>query len=907
MIAVDPARVAAELVFAAILLSTVRQYLARRDPVSRDVALAFSGFGLMIVTEAWRLAFGTGTSIPAIVDLLLLLFQPVFVLHLVSQLRPMPRILVPGAATLIVVATVAGFVLRGPAGVGSYLVAGSFILLEAVAAGALVVEARRRRGPGGAQLALAAAATVVFTVALLIAGVGAIGGVASVASAAALGLSLIAAIGYLVAFLPPGPVRRMWDARATVGYVRDLLEVAGRPVETIWTSLATFATALVGGTSVVVTTAPGGGVVIASAGHESAAVAGARSSVDELASLRAAVRSGADLAPSAAGAFAHRLADLVGARFVGVVPLAAADDAPILILLSRHRTLFSATDRALLATLGGHTAVVAERRAALGEQQALGARLAVTVEALESASQAKSDFMAAMSHELRTPLSAILGFSELMRAEVAGPNATEVTVPLEWVEHIHRGGGHLLALINDVLDLAKVEAGRLDLRPEPISARTAVAEVIDSVRPLAERKHIELVAPATDGTVLADRGRMRQILYNLLSNAIKYTPAGGHVSVEIRGLDDDIAICVADTGVGIAPDDHDAVFDEFRQVGDRAGREGGTGLGLALTRRLVEAHGGRIELESEIGRGSRFTVLLPPVRRSRSRTSDSDESPTLVRPPALPAVSIAASGLRPSGAVARPSGTPRVLLIEDDPSAVRLLREFLEPEGLEVEAVSTGLAGIESARTSAPAAILLDVLLPDVDGWEVLRRLKADPDLAAIPVVVVTVLDEREIGLALGAVDYLLKPMDRRALLAAVRRCVPSGAGSTTRVLAVDDDPATLDLVRAALADEDMDVVGTTSPRVAIDRARSEPFDLVVCDLLMPEIDGFEVVRALKTDDRSAAIPVLLCTAVDLSDADKARLNGQVAGVVAKGTDATTELRAALRSLVTTVEPDVLS
>jgi CheY-like chemotaxis protein len=320
-----------------------------------------------------------------------------------------------------------------------------------------------------------------------------------------------------------------------------------------------------------------------------------------------------------------------------------------------------------------------------------------------------------------------------------------------------------------------------------------------------------------------------------------------------------------------------------------------------LTRRLVEARGGRIELESEVGRGSRFTAILPTAGVATEPDDDPTASGSVVRSQVV--ASVADASPRPSAGTGAQVGRPRVLLVEDDPSAVRLLREFLEPAGYEVEAVSTGLAGIEAARTSRPAAILLDVLLPDIDGWEVLRRLKADPSLAAIPVVVATVVDERGLGIALGAVDYLLKPIDRAALLRAVRRCASTTTAPPRRVLAVDDDPATLDLVQAALADEGIDVVTTTNPRGAIERARDEPFDLVICDLLMPEVDGFEVVQALKADERSAAIPVLLCTAVDLSEADKARLNGQVAGIVAKGSDAATQLRAALWSLIARAEP----
>jgi CheY-like chemotaxis protein len=308
-----------------------------------------------------------------------------------------------------------------------------------------------------------------------------------------------------------------------------------------------------------------------------------------------------------------------------------------------------------------------------------------------------------------------------------------------------------------------------------------------------------------------------------------------------------------------------------------------------------------MELESELGHGARFTVFLPTT------VPTADDAPA----PAGPAVALdadsSAIAYRRRETASAPGETPpaaRILLIEDDASAVRLLRELLEPAGYIVDAVATGLAGIEAARTAPPAAILLDIVLSDIDGWEVLRRLKADHDLADIPVVVATVVDERELGLALGAVDYLLKPIDRDALLRAVRRCIPAGS-SPTRVLAIDDDAATLDFVAAALADEGIQVTATTSPHDALERARVQSFDLIVCDLLMPECDGFELIRALKADERSAHIPVLLCTAVNLSDADKARLNGQVAGIVAKGSDAATELRAALRSLVGRGQPEV--
>jgi CheY-like chemotaxis protein/nitrogen-specific signal transduction histidine kinase len=516
------------------------------------------------------------------------------------------------------------------------------------------------------------------------------------------------------------------------------------------------------------------------------------------------------------------------------------------------------------------------------EQQVMADRLAATVEILRSASQAKSDFLASMSHELRTPLSAILGFSELMRQEEL--QGDSVLIPLEWVEHIHRGGEHLLALINDVLDLAKVEAGRLELRAETLDLRMVVAEALNGIRPLAERKRLVLDASFPAFTLLADRGRFRQILYNLLSNAIKYTPDGGSVRVEAEERDSELRIAVVDSGVGISPEDQAVVFDEFRQVGDPSERQAGTGLGLALTRRLAEAHGGRVELESTRGVGSRFTVILPAA--AGSVQSSQPASPSAARPN--------------NGAVTRPpAGRVDILVIEDDPSAIRLLREYLEPAGYTIAVASTGEDGLALAKKLTPAAVILDVLLPGLDGWEVLRRLKAESGLRDVPVIIVTVVDERGIGLALGAVDYLVKPIQREALLACLARytLTTKVRQRRVRILAVDDEPGGLALIRAALEPDGFEVVEAAGGREALELMRTNGIDLVVCDLAMPEMDGFEVIAALKADPQTAAVPILVCTARDLSDADKERLNGQIVGTVVKGVDARDGLRRWLASV----------
>jgi CheY-like chemotaxis protein len=434
-----------------------------------------------------------------------------------------------------------------------------------------------------------------------------------------------------------------------------------------------------------------------------------------------------------------------------------------------------------------------------------------------------------------------------------------------------------------VLDLAKVEAGRLDLERTSFDLGALVAETVAGLRPLADRKHIAITTTAPALSFDADRGRIRQVLYNLLSNAIKFTPDGGSITIDEAIGDTEIALSVTDTGPGVAPEHQAFIFDEFTQVGELAGRKEGTGLGLALARRLVEAHGGRIELLSERGRGSRFTATFPRLDAATTPIPSPDSAPA---PAAL--------GLGDEDAPLADSAAGNdILVIEDDPAAIRLLRTYLEGDGYRVRVAIDGVAGLATARLNPPAAVILDILLPGADGWEILREFKADPGLRDLPVVIVTVLDERGLGLALGAVDYFLKPVDPKALLDRLARYTftTKVKSRIVKVLAIDDDPGALDLVEAALRPEGFEVVRAESGREGIDRAKDEPFELIVCDLVMPDLDGFDVVAALKADSATREIPILILTAHSMTDSDRIRLNGQILGIVDKGEEGAEGLR----------------
>jgi signal transduction histidine kinase/CheY-like chemotaxis protein len=896
-----------EMVFGLIFLGALAGYLHRRDLVSRDVALTFSPFVGILITSVWSQVWGAPPGLLSAVAGILFFLQPLFALHLASLVHRVPRAVLISSVVFLVASFVPALVIRPVPTVAGLIPLGAFVIIEGVAAAFLLLEARRRTGPGARRLGIAAAATALFAVALLIVGTGAAStDLAATTTVIGLLVALCAAIGYVAAFLPPAAVRHIWQAGTTVEYQHALLERSGESVEAIWRQFAAFASAVTGGSCVVTILRPDGAMQMVGSpqlGLRRDDVALPHTHVGRLA--ESAYR---DESPSVLpeGSHVRTVAEDAGARFLSTVSIESGAARIALVILSAHRSLFHASDLDLLATIGAQTAVVAERRAILADQEATSARLAQTVEALRSASQAKSDFLASMSHELRTPLSAILGFSDLMRQGEATDG--HVAVPLEWVEHIHRGGEHLLALINDVLDLSKVEAGRVELRRERIELGSAIGELLEGVRPLAERKALHLVADVPAITIWADRGRFRQVMYNLLSNAIKFTSTGGEVRVEVRDGDGEVHVTVADTGVGIAPEDLTHVFEEFRQVGALSAREGGTGLGLALARRLVEAHGGRIELDSVIGRGSRFTVSLPAFALDAGAAAPE---------PVIPAGAawLSRAGAEPgnqagvAAALVSSIDDPDVLVIEDDPSALRLLREYLQPLGYSVRAAPDGEHGLALARERPPAAIILDILLPTIDGWEVLRRLKDDPGLRDIPVIVVTVVDEREIGLALGATDYLVKPIQRSALVGCLERTIPSSQdlGRRRRILAVDDEPASLAFIAATLEGEGYDVVQATGGRQGVDRAREGAFDLVVCDLVMPDLDGFGVITALKANRTTAEIPIVICTARELSEDDRLRLHGQVLAIVTKGVDARDGLRAWLEQAALRKGPGVIA
>ncbi len=484
------------------------------------------------------------------------------------------------------------------------------------------------------------------------------------------------------------------------------------------------------------------------------------------------------------------------------------------------------------------------------------------MEAAEEANRAKSGFLANMSHELRTPMNAIIGYSEMLM-EDAEDEGNEAAV--DDLKKIHGAGTHLLSLINDVLDLSKIEAGKIDIYLETFGIGSLVEGVVSTIDTLVKKNGNRLqveVDPSLEN-MHADVTKVRQALFNLLSNAAKFTHEGEiglQVHEEQVGGERWVHMSVSDSGIGIAADKIDHVFEEFSQADDSTTRNyGGTGLGLPISRRFCQMMGGDISVTSTAGKGSTFTIELPlVVQEVLPDSAASTESPSAVTP--------------------KPGDEAVVLVIDDDPNALELLGRTLQGAGVRVVTAATGQAALNLARTLHPAAITLDVLMPNMDGWEVLRELKADALTRDIPVIMVTMTDDRNLGYALGASEFLSKPVQRDQLIELLGRYATRS--DKRHALVVDDKTENRELLRRVLEMEDWHVSEAENGREALDEVEREPPSLILLDLMMPVMDGFDFVLAMNERGALNQIPIVVVTAKDLSQEDRVRLQGDVVALI---------------------------
>lgn len=497
----------------------------------------------------------------------------------------------------------------------------------------------------------------------------------------------------------------------------------------------------------------------------------------------------------------------------------------------------------------------------------------------EEANRAKSQFLANMSHELRTPLNAIIGYSEMLQEEMLDLGEGNLVPDLK---KIQSAGRHLMTLINDILDLSKIEAGKMELYLETFLVPELVRDVATTILPLVEKNGNRLVVDESKdlGSMTADLTRIRQILFNLLSNACKFTKHGT-ITLDVSPDADSYVFRISDTGIGMTPAQLAKLFQAFTQADATTSRKfGGTGLGLVISKRFSEMMGGTINVESESGAGTTFIVRLP--KEVKSITSIEPD----------PSLNVGKGLLMESG-----SDGPRrtILVIDDDPIACDLMVRLLDKEGFHAVAALSGEEGLRRARELRPVAITLDVMMPGMDGWTVLGTLKADPELWDIPVVMITMVEHRELGYVLGASDYMTKPIDRVALRGILEkyRC----SNPPCQVLIVEDDPASRDILQRTMEGESWVVATAENGRAGLELMKEMTPELILLDLMMPEMDGFEFLSEIRKGEKWRNIPTIVVTAKELTEYDYTRLNGSAQKILKKETHSMEELVNEIRSV----------
>jgi len=547
----------------------------------------------------------------------------------------------------------------------------------------------------------------------------------------------------------------------------------------------------------------------------------------------------------------------------------------------------------LINAIAAQLGAVMQRKRQEAEIYRVNQELALARDRALEASRTKSAFVANMSHELRTPLNAIIGYSEMLQDEAQETGQDQIVPDLK---KIHSAGKHLLELINDILDLSKIESGKMDIYIEPFNVPELIEEVITTIRPIQERNGNQLVVECDPeiNSIRSDVTKVKQSLFNLLSNACKFTKNGLiSLSIERKNIAgvEWISFNVTDTGIGISPDQINRLFREFSQADSSTTRKyGGTGLGLTISQRFCRMLGGDITLESQLGKGSTFSIHLPN-NTNTDPNNGNGKLPTLIEV---------------ESNFASDSSLPTVLVIDDDPDVHDMLRRFLSRKGFLVHTAPNGKEGIRLAKSLCPYAITLDVMMPSMDGWEVLTALKADPITANIPTIMLTIVNDQNVGYALGAADYLIKPVDRDRLILTLDRYRPDPkllqdddnfdrsdreSPSLFTVLIVEDEVDLRQILVEIVEKENCSVMAATNGREALQiLLRNPPPHLILLDLMMPDIDGFQFIEFFRQKKQWQSIPIIVITAMDLTIEERSRLNGSVQKVLQKGTYSKEEL-----------------
>ena len=578
-----------------------------------------------------------------------------------------------------------------------------------------------------------------------------------------------------------------------------------------------------------------------------------------------------DLSMSTVGSLFSEEAKGLRLKTLMVLPLQVQGDLQgVLEVLSIKEQGFTSGQMEILTVVANDLASGMSRRRLIDELRMKNLELEAQTQKTQDASDTLKKFLAMFSHELRSPPNSIIGFSELLSAPA--DDLAPATVS-EFMKNINASGRHLQQIINDILDLSKIEAGKMDLHVAsyPVSYFRETLERLLTVT--MKEKGVVLVfdlTPEIDELVV-DQTRFKQILLNLISNAVKFSHPGGTVTVTLRRIGNDLQIAVKDEGVGIRPEELPLLFKPFRQAqsGRDRNREG-IGLGLAIARKLVELHGGTIWVESEWGKGTTFTFQIPMVVDATREQ--------------IAQAGMLLDALRRENKPVDEEQKPLALVIEDSEQAGELLRLYIESAGYRVDVARNGVDAVDMAKRLHPSVITLDLLLPLKDGWQVLKELKRHPLCKHIPVIIVSIIDEKNLGFSLGAVDYFVKPVNREDLVGALDKVhlVSRPDGRKPTVLVIDDDRAATDLVQVILQNEGYTVLKAFDGREGVEVAARERPDLVILDLIMPETSGFNVAYQLKQIPATRSIPIIILTSMEIDEEMQEQLGGYVSGLMSK-------------------------
>ncbi|MDD8017349.1 MAG: response regulator [Bacteroidota bacterium] len=529
------------------------------------------------------------------------------------------------------------------------------------------------------------------------------------------------------------------------------------------------------------------------------------------------------------------------------------------ILLNQGKNL-AEHEASFLALVASEVAVGISRRGLIDELRVKNVDLEIQRTQTQEAHDKLKRFLAFFSHELRAPLNSIIGFADLISEEMGEISKEKLD---EYNSAIKSSGTHLLHLINDILDLSKIEAGKMELHFTPVSIRNTFDSIKQTVTPSIEAKKITLEISIADelDDLITDGVRLKQILLNLVSNAVKFSHAEGKVIIAATRSQTDVEFSVQDFGVGIKQEDISSLFQPFQQTKEGARKIEGTGLGLSITKKLVELQGGSLHVVSDYGKGSIFIARLPLMVQIEN------EAEKIVK--------------RISETV-DPAQTRRVLIVEDKPHARTLLHTYLTEAGYITEIAANGVEALEKAKLWKPDVITLDILLPVKDGWQVLRELKDHPLCKDIPVIIISMVDERNVGFGLGAVEYFVKPVQKNDLLAAIKKVDSAHARKSAKILVIDDDTSVTELIQVILESEGCTVLKAHNGKVGLELAEKEKPDLIILDLVMPELSGFSVAYQLKHNAATYTIPVMIMTSMEIDDETRQQLEGFVVSLMKK-------------------------